>query len=80
MTRYNIITFNKFPSIPLNELRYKLSVANVAIPKTDPKIEIIDEQNNDEPFARYSKGNVYIGNKEYINKIIKKININDVVI
>lgn len=46
----------------------------------DPKIEIIDEQNNDEPFARYSKGNVYIGNKEYINKIIKKININDVVI
>ncbi len=43
----------------------------------NPTYEIIEEC--DEAFARYSKGKIYIGNKEYLNSL-KCINENDILV
>lgn len=44
----------------------------------NPKYEIVAEQNG--PFGRYSNGDIYIGNNEYILSVINKARKNDILI
>lgn len=44
----------------------------------NPQYEVIAKQNG--PFGRYSNGYIYIGDKDYIESIINKVDKNDVLI
>lgn len=48
--------------------------------KYEPDYEIVAEDEFDNPFARYSKGNIYIGSEEYINYIKPYVNEEDILI
>lgn len=48
--------------------------------KYEPNYEIVSEDVNDNPFARYSNGNIYIGSADYINYIKPYVNDGDILV
>lgn len=46
----------------------------------EPDYEIVAEESDDNPVARYSKGNIYIGTQDYIDYIKPYVNEGDILI